>query len=108
MQSIYDVLSFVGIPSLIGLIWAFLFNKIIQKKQVNNQDTKAIKEGIQVLLKEKLQEKYDNALSKGYATIHEKDNFEVMYKRYHVLGENGVMDNVRDDYMNFPTEPPTK
>ena len=42
-----------------------------------------------------------------YAEIHldaVEDNFENMYKQYHNLGVNGVMDDLYDKFMNLPLE----
>ena len=40
----------------------------------------------------------------GYATSDDRQNFENMYVQYHSLGENGVMDDVRQKFFALPME----
>ncbi len=45
---------------------------------------------------------YNKALDKGYAAIYAKENFENVWKNYHTLGVNGVMDDIHEKYMSLP------
>ena len=80
--------------------WGYLFGKI----QAVKQENKAIRLGLQALLRDRLIEKYDKYTDKGYAPIYARENFENMWKQYHSLGENGVMDGLHDKFMELPTE----
>jgi len=45
---------------------------------------------------------YNKALDKGFAPIYAKQNFENVWKNYHALGVNGVMDDIHEKYMSLP------
>lgn len=47
---------------------------------------------------------YNHYKDKGYAPIYARDNFENCYKRYHMLGANGVMDDIHDKFMELPID----
>lgn len=66
----------------------------------------SLKEGSQALLRSKLYNIYDDCKAKGYATIDEKNNFENIYKNYHALGSNGVMDSIREEFLDLPSSKP--
>lgn len=65
-------------------------------------EIKAIRLGTQATLRNSLIQDYNRCSAKGYATVEEADNFENLYKNYHALGENGVMDNIRVKFMALP------
>ncbi len=81
-----------------------VFRRIFKKISDNEQKTKAIQKGVQALLRDRLIAEYNEALRKGYAHIYDKENFENMWNQYHDLGANGVMNEIRDKYKEFPTE----
>lgn len=80
--------------------WGYLYGKV----QAVKQENKAIRLGLQALLRDRLIEKYDKYSDKGYAPIYARENFENMWRQYHSLGENGVMDSIHDKFMELPTE----
>lgn len=80
--------------------WGYIFARL--KK--NKEETKALKLGVQALLRNNLLDKYNEYMEKGYAPIYARENFENMWKQYHNLGENGVMDDVHIKFMQLPTE----
>ena len=47
-------------------------------------------------------------MEKGYAPLHVKENFENGYKQYHTLGANGLMDKLRDEFMELPISKESK
>lgn len=83
-----------------------IYARLSKKIESNNRKMDAIQLGVQAILRDRLRIEYENAIHAGYASIPDKDNFENMYKQYHNLGVNGVMDGIRDVYMSLPTEPP--
>lgn len=85
-----------------------IFRRLFQKIKDNENKTKAIQEGVQALLRDRLIAEYNEGVRKGYARIYEKENFENMYEQYHNLGANGVMDDIREKYRELPTEPPAE
>ena len=43
---------------------------------------------------------------RGYAPIYARENFENCWKQYHSLGENGVMDDLHNKFLELPVQPP--
>lgn len=110
----FQILTLIGIPTLGSLLVTYIFNAIINGKKAKEsrmqefattveKENYIIKKALQALLRDRLYELYYRCMEKGYATLTEKHNFENMYNQYHALGANGVMDNVRDDFINLPT-----
>lgn len=91
----------LGIPT--GFT-AFIWRKV---KGLHN-DNKAVKEGVQALLRAQMIADYNHYREKGYAPIYAKDNFDNCYQRYHTLGANGVMDQIHKEFMGFPTTKETR
>lgn len=60
--------------------------------------------GVQALLRDRLIHEYNKYMDMGYAPIYAKENFENMWKQYHNLGVNGVMDEIHGTFMKLPTE----
>lgn len=88
-----------------GILTAFAKYLIGRLKQ-NDQKTEAVCYGVQALLRDRLYEQYDKYHDgKGYAPVWVKNNFENMYKRYHALGENGVMGQHYVEFMKLPDKP---
>jgi len=100
-MNFWEWLSYFGIPTLIfGSMFAFVVAKM--KKYKSEQD--AIRNGIQALLRAEMIKSYNKYNELGYAPIYAKENFENIYKNYHSLGLNGVMDGMRKQFMELPTE----
>lgn len=41
---------------------------------------------------------------KEYAPIYARENFENLWEQYHMLGANGVMNDIHSRFMNLPTK----
>ena len=52
----------------------------------------------------KLKIRYEKWLKLGYAPVDAKDDLEKMYVIYHKLGSNGVMDHIREQFLDLPDE----
>ena len=99
-MTVYQILSLVfGSGFLITIIEIF-FNKI----KNNEKRTEALKLGVQALLRDRLYAYYNKYSELKYAPIYAKENFENIYKQYHNLGNNGVMDDIYRKFMELPTE----
>jgi len=68
------------------------------------ENTELLKLGLQAMLRSELVHDYNKWSEKGYAPIYARENFENNYKRYHSLGANGVMDDLRAKFLLLPTE----
>lgn len=69
-----------------------------------HKDNVAVREGVQALLRAQMIDDYNHYLEKGFAPIYARENFENCYSRYHELGANGVMADIRNKFLAFPTE----
>ena len=63
---------------------------------------KAQNAGLQSVLKDLLKIRYLEWIKKGYAPLDARDDLEKMYQAYHKLGANGVMDNMRKQFLDLP------
>lgn len=73
--------------------------KIVKDIQITN---KAQNAGLQSVLKDLLKIRYLEWIKKGYAPLDARDDLEKMYQAYHKLGANGVMDNMRKQFLELP------
>ncbi len=67
-------------------------------------DITLLKLGSQAIIKNNLKCGYEKWLKLGYAPADAKDDLERMYSIYHRLGANGVMDHLREQFLNLPNE----
>lgn len=99
-MNIYQILSLLFGSGLLLAILKYFHSKIKEQKL----RTVALEQGVQALLRDRLYQMYFHYLEKGSAPIYARENFENMYKKYHELGANGVMDDYYHKFMNIPTE----
>lgn len=78
-------------------------NPIKEEVSTISKDLTLLKDGNQALLRAKLYNLAEDCTKKGFATIDEKNNFENIYQKYHLLGVNGVMDGVRAEFLKLPS-----
>lgn len=67
---------------------------------------KAIKYGLQCLLRAEIIRSYDKYKERGYCPLYAKEALTRAYKAYHALGGNDVATELYNDTMELPTEPP--
>ncbi len=65
---------------------------------------KAMRKGMQSLLRDRLLQAYRYFSARGYAEVDDRENFRNMYEQYHALGKNGVMDDIYRRFMELPLE----
>lgn len=92
-MTVWNWLSLVGIPTAFA---GFIVTQIIQ--------IRAIKRGVQALLRDRLIQGYKHYRSVGYADEDDRANLENVYVQYHNLGANGVMDDLRGKFLALPIE----
>lgn len=99
-MTIYNWLTLFGVPTIsigaMGCIWMKLKKSLFE--------TKALKLGIQAILRDRLYQLYNYCNGKGFADINERNNFNNLYQQYHTLGANGVMDDIHKKFLGLPTE----
>lgn len=96
----YQWLCLLGIPSLILCAFKYLHSMI--KK--NREDYKALRLGMQAMLRSQMISDYNKWEERGYAPIYARDNFENCWEQYHSLGANGVMDDIHRRFLELPTD----
>lgn len=96
-MTLYQWLSLLGVPALLFAAGKYVLDQ-----------TKALRLGIQALLRAELVSVYNDYTDRQYAPIYARENFENCWKQYHALGANGVIDDLRAKFLSLPTEPPDK
>ena len=81
-------LLFVGLLGYVTKVW---------------KSQKALKAAMQALLRDRLIQAYNYHMEKGYIYIYERDTVDNMYNQYHILGANGVIDDLMEEFCNLPT-----
>lgn len=99
-MSIYNWLCLLGVPALILAIGRWIWKFCTDQRR----DSAAVRAGLQAILRAELIRDYNKWTEREYAPIWARDNFENVYKHYHNLGENGVMNGLRDEFLTLPTE----
>ena len=99
-MSLYQILSLTFGSGLLITILTAVWRKI----KLNEKKTESVQLGVQALLRDRLYSTYLHYQEKGFAPIYARENFENMYNQYHVLGANGVMDDIYRKFMNLPLE----
>lgn len=95
-MGVWEIVKAAGIPALLlGMV-------ITTWVQI-----RAIKRGVQALLRDRLMAGYKFYRAQGFADEDDRSNLENVYQQYHALGANGVMDDLRDKFLNLPVDPPT-
>ena len=93
---IWDIVKAAGIPALILTVIITTWLQI-----------RAVKQGVQALLRDRLIQGYKYYRKQGYADEDDRSNLENVYKQYHALGANGVMDDLRTRFLSLPLDPLT-
>lgn len=94
-MTIYQWLTLFSVPTLIITAAVYTYRQI-----------KAVKMGIQALLRAQLISEWNHYSEKGYAPLYARENFENVWKQYHNLGANGVMDDLRAKFLALSDRPP--
>lgn len=92
------ITSIVGI--LVGLVTSGVQKKMADKIASTNDD-QIIKEALQAMIRDRLYAMYDHASASRTITIEDQQNFLNLWDKYHRLGANGVMDRVKEEYLEF-------
>lgn len=98
-MTISELMSFIGFPTLCAF-GGYLFARV---KSYHNI-TIAVQNGVQALLRDRMLSSYYSCARKECATVDEKECFEHLYNQYKALGGNGVMEHIRESFMDLPME----
>ena len=91
-MTLYQWLCLLGVPALLAGVFKYLLSQI-----------KGVRLGVQALLRAQMISEFNTWEERGYAPIYARQNFENCWKQYHSLGANGVMDNLREKFLELPT-----
>ena len=72
--------------------------------QEEKKKQEALMKGVQAVLRDRLLQGYRHYESKGCADYDDRSNMENMYSAYHNLGENGIMDDMHDKFLELPQQ----
>lgn len=97
-MNFYQIACLFGFPSLF-MASVGVFHRRMQEVR---QESKALRVGVQALLRAQMISDYNKWSEKGYAPIYARENFENIWNQYHSLGENGVMDDIHEKFMALP------
>nr|DAU24245.1 MAG TPA: hypothetical protein [Caudoviricetes sp.] len=98
---VYQFLMLIGFPAFFMTSGKVLMSRI----KLIDSENKSLKQGVQALLRDRLYGLYNDYRDRGYAPLYAKENFKNMYRSYHNLGENGVMDSIYIKFMALPEMP---
>ena len=93
-MNIWEIAKAAGIPAL---LLTLIITTWVQ--------TRAVKRGVQALLRDRLIQGYKFYAHQGWADIDDRSNLENVYVQYHALGANGVMDDLRNKFLQLPLDP---
>jgi len=93
-MSVYQWLCVLGIPGMIAGLLTFI--------KVQLATNKAIKLGVQAVLRDRLLQAYEFYMARGYANYDEKSNVRNMYDQYEALGPNGIMEQKHEAFIRIP------
>jgi len=96
-MSVYQWLCLLGIPSLIAAGTGLIINQYHQLK--------AVKLGLQAILRDRLLQAYEFYAHRGYADYDEKANVVNLYNQYEALGPNGIMQRKHNHFLELPDAP---
>ena len=113
MMEVYQWLCLFGIPSIISGIVALILSRGMKKRDqkqeqiriqndIMEKQNKAIMAGVQAILRDRLLQGYKIFLAKGWADYEDRANLENIWKQYHALGANGVMNDMRKQFRQLP------
>ena len=93
-MSIYQWLCLLGIPGMLTGLFSFI---VVQVRQ-----NKAMKLGLQAILRDRLLQAYEYYGNRGYADYDEKSNVRNLYTQYEILGPNGIMELKHETFLHLP------
>ncbi len=97
-MSVYNWLCLLGIPGMLTGLFTFIGVQIKQNK--------AMKLGLQAILRDRLLQAYHFYKHQGWASYDDKQNVLNLYTQYEILGPNGIMERKHNEFLALPDEAP--
>ena len=112
-MALYQWLCLIGIPSVISGAVALVIQRGLKRRDARQEEmriqslameeqNRAIMMGVQALLRDRLLQGYRHYAEKGWADYDDRENLENIWKQYHALGANGIMDGYRAAFLALP------
>lgn len=76
--------------------------EVKEAERLRREEYDALKDGIIAILRDRVIQADMHFTERGYATISQKDNIQMMYDAYHRLGGNGVVTKSYQHIMGLP------
>ncbi len=89
---------------LICGLFGYCFKIMSRKIKRQNDKQKAIENGVQALLRDRLIDRYNECVNKKEITILDRENLNHMYNEYVNLGGNGTVKQLMHDLLELPTK----
>ncbi len=96
-----EILTFLGVPSLLCSLILSLFTWSRVKFDKVTKENSALKDGVRALLRDRLLNSYKEYYAKGYCEIDDKENWENMYAQYKALGGNGIITKIHEKLLTL-------
>ena len=87
--------------AVVGLL-SIGYQRLSKKLKKSREDQEAVKNGIRVLLRDRIIQAYNCYTEKGYIPIYALENVEAMYQEYHSLGGNGTITGLVEELRRLP------
>lgn len=97
-MTIYQILSVIGVPSLMGAIALSIFNYVKSR----SASSRLIKEGVLAILHNKIYTLGKQYINQGQISLEDMKDFEYLYDAYHNLGGNGTGTEIYERVKDLP------
>lgn len=97
-MTLYQILSVIGVPSLMGAIALSVFNYI----KLKSASSRLIKEGVLAILHNRIYTLGKQYIEQGHISLEDMKDFEYLYDAYHNLGGNGTGTEIYERVKNLP------
>jgi hypothetical protein len=109
-MNVWQILVSAIISAGVTIILGIIIKRPLEKRaeaaekqaQKESERQKATMLGVQALLRDRLLQGYRHYEEKGFADYDDRSNMENIYNAYHGLGKNGVMDDMRQQFLKLP------
>ncbi len=83
---------------------AWGYRVLAKRQKAEAVKNRALCEGVQALLRDRIIETYNHYNDKGYCPIYAKESMRRLYAAYHALGGNDVATELKEKLLEMPTE----
>lgn len=97
LLTIIGIFTAAGIPPIFSMtMWCVAQCRMFTKR------LKVLAESQQAQMRSQLLAQYKAHMDKGWISLEDLDDWENQYQKYHLLGENGVLDTKREQLLMLP------